>query len=132
MLNPVGNEPLGGSGRAHTPPRAIGGTLRHAFADVLTRLPAGGRRATAAFLAILWIHPFLNGNKRLARAVANEELAAAGLMPHLNVPGADRTLLAIVQDVRRTGDALPLASWLAMASRRAAELDARCARVAEP
>lgn len=71
MLNPVGNEPLGGSGRAHTPPRAIGGTLRHAFADVLTRLPAGGRRATAAFLAILWIHPFLNGNKRLARAVAN-------------------------------------------------------------
>ena len=132
MLNPIGIQPLGGSDRAHTPPGAIAGTLRHAFAGVLPRLPPGGRRATAAFLAILWIHPFLNGNKRLARAVANEELAAAGLMPHLNVPGADRTILAIVQDVRRTGDALPLASWLAMASRRAAELDARCARVAEP
>jgi hypothetical protein len=59
-------------------------------------------------------------------------MAAAGLMPPLNVPGADRTIRAIVQDVRRTGDALPLASWLAMAARRAAELDARCARVAEP
>jgi Flp pilus assembly protein TadD len=132
MLNPIGNSPLGGSDHAHTPPRAIAGTLRHAFADVLPRLPPGGRRATAALLAILWIHPFLNGNKRLARTVANEALAAAGLMPHLNVPGADRTIPAIAQEVRRTGDALPLASWLAMASRRAAELDVRYARVVEP
>ena len=132
VLNPIGSQPLGGSDRAHTPPRAVAGTLRHAFADVLPRLPPGGRKATAAFLAILWVHPFLNANKRLARAVANEELAAAELMPHLNVPGADRTILAIVQEVRRTGDALPLASWLAMASRRAAELDARYARAAGP
>lgn len=127
LLNPLGNARLGGSDHARTPPRAIAGTLRHAFADIGSRLPPGGRRAAAALLAILWIHPFLNGNKRLARAVANHELAAAGFMPHLNLAGADREVYAIAHEARRTRDAQPLALWLAAATHRAAERDARYA-----
>jgi len=63
-------------------------------------------------------------NKRMARIVANRELAAAGLMPHVNLPGANREFAAIAHQVRRTGDAGPFAEWLARENGRAARLDA--------
>jgi hypothetical protein len=60
----------------------------------------------------------------MARVVANRELASAGLMPHVNLPGANREFAAIAHQVRRTGDASPFAQWLARESGRAARLDA--------
>jgi Flp pilus assembly protein TadD len=124
FLNPITFVPRGDAELAGPSAHAISGTLRLAFGDLASRLPPGGWRATVAFLAILWIHPFLNANKRMARIVANRELAAAGLMPHVNLPGANREFAAIAHQVRRTGDAGPFAEWLARESGRAARLDA--------
>jgi Flp pilus assembly protein TadD len=124
FLNPITSVPRGDAELAGPSSHAITGTLRMAFGNLASRLPPGGWRATVGFLAILWIHPFLNANKRMARIVANRELAAAGLMPHVNLPGANREFAAISHQVRRTGDAWPFAEWLARESGRAARLDA--------
>lgn len=124
VFKPMNGVPQGDLSRAGTPPSMVAGTLRAMFAEFGSRLPAGGWRATLSFLVIVQMHPFVNGNKRLARFVANRELAAAGLMPHVNVPGLNQKITVARETLRRTGDAMPIALLLASASRQAALLDA--------
>jgi hypothetical protein len=125
LVRPANRVPQGDIALASSPPGQVAGTLRALFPAMASRLPPGGWRATIAFLAIARVHPFVNANKRLARFVANRELAAAGLMPHVNVPGLHREIAKSRSVLRQTGDATPIAMLLASASRRAAVIARR-------
>ena len=59
-------------------PELVRGTLREGFTLYQT-LPAGMPRAIYAMFLLAEIHPFADGNGRVARALMNTELSAAGL-----------------------------------------------------
>lgn len=59
-------------------PDLVRGTLREGFA-VLATLPAGLPRAIFTMFLVSEVHPFADGNGRVARAAMNAELTAAGL-----------------------------------------------------
>jgi hypothetical protein len=59
-------------------PDLVRGTLREGFTLYRT-LPAGMPRAIYAMFLLAEIHPFADGNGRVARALMNTELSAAGL-----------------------------------------------------
>jgi fido (protein-threonine AMPylation protein) len=59
-------------------PELVRGTLREGFAAHLT-LPAGLPRAIYAVFLVADVHPFADGNGRVARMLMNAELSAAGL-----------------------------------------------------
>lgn len=64
-------------------PDRVAGTLRFLFDEVLNAVPRGMPRALVLFLGIADIHPFSDGNGRIAMALMNRELEAVGLMPTL-------------------------------------------------
>jgi hypothetical protein len=59
-------------------PDLVRGTLREGFSLYAT-LPAGMPRAIYATFLVAEVHPFADGNGRVARALMNAELTAAGL-----------------------------------------------------
>lgn len=59
-------------------PDLVRGTLREGFALQQT-LPSGLPRAIYAMFLIAEVHPFVDGNGRVARALMNTELSAAGV-----------------------------------------------------
>ena len=59
-------------------PELVRGTLRQGFA-LQSTLPAGLPRAIYAMFLIAEVHPFVDGNGRVARILMNAELTAAGL-----------------------------------------------------
>ncbi len=59
-------------------PDLVRGTLRESFTLYQT-LPAGMPRAIYAMFLLAEVHPFADGNGRVARALMNTELSAAGL-----------------------------------------------------
>jgi hypothetical protein len=67
-------------------PDYVMGTLRNGF-DVYRRLPSGFDRAVFIMFMVTEIHPFQDGNGRLARIMMNAEL---------NVAGESRILIPIV------------------------------------
>ncbi len=58
-------------------PALVEGTLERGW-DRYEHLPAGFARAVFAMFLVAEVHPFVDGNGRVARAVANAELTAAG------------------------------------------------------
>lgn len=58
-------------------PEAVEGTLRRGF-DLLTGLTDPFQRALVMMLVLTEVHPFDDGNGRIARILANAELAHAG------------------------------------------------------
>jgi fido (protein-threonine AMPylation protein) len=58
-------------------PELVEGTLRKGLADV-GRLPSGFARALYVMLVVSEIHPFVDGNGRVARVMMNAELSAVG------------------------------------------------------
>jgi fido (protein-threonine AMPylation protein) len=58
-------------------PDLVRGTLREGFSLYAT-LPAGMPRAVYAMFLVAEVHPFADGNGRVARALMNAELTAAG------------------------------------------------------
>lgn len=58
-------------------PEQVEGTLARGFA-LAADVPAGFRRALYMLFLVSEVHPFDDGNGRLARAVANAELSAVG------------------------------------------------------
>ncbi len=59
-------------------PELVRGTLREGFTAYQT-LPAGLPRAIYAMFLVAEVHPFADGNGRVARLLMNAELSAAGL-----------------------------------------------------
>lgn len=127
FYKPTHSTQLAGSAHARVSPPYVSGTVRTILPEITRRLPPGGWRATLVLAAIVLIHPFVDGNKRLARFLANGELEAAGLMPHMHSPGKVRTLVQLAIEVKERRDAEPLATWLAAASRESARFDAEWA-----
>ncbi len=87
-------------------PEMVEGTLREAWAFYET-LPSGYARAIFALFAVAEIHPFADGNGRVARALANAELSAAGEI-RLLVPLAFRPdYLGALRTLSRQGNPNP-------------------------
>jgi Fic/DOC family len=59
-------------------PELVRGTLREGFA-LRSTMPAGLPRAIYAMFLVAEVHPFADGNGRVARIAMNAELSAAGL-----------------------------------------------------
>lgn len=78
--NTVGskNSPL-----SRTQPHLVTGTLRYFLNEIYIKLPPGLPRGLVAMLAIYNIHPFYDGNTRIAHTLLNRELEWAGQMPIL-------------------------------------------------
>lgn len=64
-------------------PDRVVGSIRQLLGPVRADLKPGLPRALILLLGILDLHPFADGNARVAMAVMNRELIAAGLMPAL-------------------------------------------------
>jgi len=102
-------------------PELVRGTLREGFAAYRT-LPRGLPRAIYAMFLVAEVHPFADGNGRVARVLMNAELSAAGLC-RVMVPMSYRdeymsALRALSQNDRPT----PLWRMLDRAQRWAASM----------
>ncbi len=84
------------------------GTLRRFYAGVYRQSPPGPLRAIFVHYAIGEIHPFADGNGRLARFLANFELETAGWHPLVFTDHASRSMLAALNGVRLIGELEPL------------------------
>ncbi len=70
-------EPNQAGGYTFVAPELTEGTLRHGWRRYAA-LPAGFPRAVYAMFLISEVHPFIDGNGRMARVLMNAELSAAG------------------------------------------------------
>lgn len=94
-------------GTVFVAPDMVEGTLREAWAFYETLSPGYGRAIFALF-SVAEIHPFADGNGRVARALANAELSAAG-ETRLLVPLAFRPdYLGALRALSHQGDTSPL------------------------
>lgn len=92
-------------------PSRVAGSIRLLLGELRHSLPAGLPRALFLFLGVLDIHPFSDGNGRIALALMNRELECAGLMPtvfpsHLGLKGSLAD--AMVKVRHNGGDLSPL------------------------
>lgn len=74
---------LGHERRRLAKPHLVVGTLRYYFSQIYPTLPPGVSRGLVTMMAIADIHPFFDGNGRLAQTILNRELEWAGQMPVL-------------------------------------------------
>ncbi len=82
-------EPNRSGSYAFVAPELTEGTLRHAWRRYAI-LPKGFPRAVFAMFLVSEVHPFVDGNGRMARVLMNAELSAAGQQRAL-VPTVYRT-----------------------------------------
>jgi hypothetical protein len=88
-------------------PDLVRGTLREGF-QLYATLPAGLPRAIYAMFLVAEVHPFADGNGRVARALMNAELTAAGLCRTMvPLPYRDEYLNAL-RALSRNGNPRPL------------------------
>jgi tetratricopeptide (TPR) repeat protein len=80
-----------------TAPQYLVRSVRLLLDEIRPSLPAGPGRAAFMLVAITRIHPFMDGNGRLARFAFNGELEQAGLAPVLFLPKM-RKVLTSCQD----------------------------------
>lgn len=102
-------------------PERVVGTLRHGF-DMVRSLERPLQRAAAVMFVLSEVHPFADGNGRVARAFMNAELVAAGEARVL-IPTVFRgEYLAALRAQSRQGYAMPLAQVLAFGQRLVAAI----------
>lgn len=91
-------------------PAMSSGTLRHFIGELYPALPAGLPRVATLYMTLLDLHPFPDGNSRVAMTWANRELEWQGLMPMLFTRGMglQGELGAAVRHARSTADLRPL------------------------
>ena len=90
-------------------PERVRGTLVQA-SQILPSVPAGTARAILAMFMVSEVHPFTDGNGRLARLVMNAELSAVGAC-RIIVPTLFREeYLDSLRALSRLGDATPFLS----------------------
>lgn len=105
-------------------PQAVEGTLRHGFDLLNGGLTDPFQRALAVMLLLTEVHPFDDGNGRIARILANAELAHAGQV-RIVIPTSYRNdYLAGLNGVsNRAGQGQTLIAVLDFAQRWTASLD---------
>lgn len=92
-------------------PELVAGTLREGFATMQT-LPAGLPRAVFAMFLVSEVHPFADGNGRVARLLMNAQLSSVGQC-RVVVPLCFRDeYLGALRALSRTGNARPI--WRAI------------------
>jgi hypothetical protein len=107
-------------------PSRVRGTLRRGF-ERYQALPQGFPRAAFAMFLVSEVHPFADGNGRVARVLANAELTAAG-QQRLIIPVVFRDdYLQALRAMSRLAVPAPLIKVLARAQEWAASLDWRSA-----
>lgn len=115
-------------------PQRVRGTLVQA-SQLLPSVPAGTARALLAMFIVSEVHPFTDGNGRLARLVMNAELSAVGAC-RIIVPTLFREeYLDSLRALSRQGDATPFITAMQKIHRwtaafRYADLDATIAHMA--
>lgn len=110
----------GGTSFVH--PDLVSGTLTEGF-RFHSSLPRGLARATFMMFLVSEVHPFADGNGRVARVLMNAELTAAG-MQRIVVPLCFRDeYLAALRALSRGSDPRPLVRVLDFAQEYAAAID---------
>jgi fido (protein-threonine AMPylation protein) len=103
-------------------PSLVRGTLARGFERSLA-LPPGFQRAVFAMFLVAEVHPFTDGNGRVARALANAELSAAG-QQRLIVPTILRDdYLNALRAMSHHANPIPLIRLLDRAQDLCAQLD---------
>jgi Fic family protein len=103
-------------------PRRVRGTLRRGYGHYASLAPGFQRAAFLVFL-ISEVHPFGDGNGRVARALANAELSAAG-QQRLIIPIVYRDdYLQALRALSRSGATAPLVRVLARAQAWSGEVN---------
>jgi hypothetical protein len=111
-------------------PELVTGTLLEGFRH-LQALPEGLPRAIFATFVVAEVHPFTDGNGRVARVVMNAELSAAGLQ-RIVIPLCYRdNYLQGLRALSRDGNPAPLVRILDFAQEYAAAIDWRDLKTAE-
>jgi Fic family protein len=103
-------------------PRRVRGTLERGY-EYYASLAPGFQRAAFLMFLISEVHPFGDGNGRVARALANAELSAAG-QQRLMIPIVYRDdYLGALRVLSRLGAPAPLIRALARAQAWSSEVD---------
>jgi len=100
-------------------PDEVRGTLREGFSLLATLLP-GLPRAVFAMFLVAEVHPFTDGNGRVARLLMNAELSAAGLCRVMVPPVYRDEYLAALRALSQNGNPTPVWRMLDGAQRWAA------------
>jgi hypothetical protein len=109
-------------GREFVRPDLVEGTLREAF-RIYDSLPAGFGRAAFAMFLVAEVHPFTDGNGRMARLLMNSELSAVGEQ-RIIVTTSDRgDYLAAMRGMTNSGNVDAYATVLAALQRRTRDTD---------
>jgi Fic/DOC family len=104
------------------PPMLVRGTLERGMERYLM-LPPGFQRAVFAMFLVSEVHPFADGNGRVARVLSNAELTAAG-QQRLIIPTVFRDdYLQALRAMSRRADPTPLIRVLDRAQDFCAQLD---------
>jgi len=111
-------------------PDLVAGTLRRGF-DIGTVLTSPFARAVYVMFITTDVHPFTDGNGRVARMMMNAELVAAGEV-RIVIPTVYRAnYLAALKGATHTGHYAGLQAMLAFARRYTAQIDFSSRRTAE-
>jgi hypothetical protein len=103
-------------------PSRVRGTLRRGY-ERYSALEPGFRRAVFGMFLVAEVHPFGDGNGRVARAFGNADLSAAG-QQRMTIPIVYRDdYLAALRALSRRGAPIPLVRALSRAQAWAAEVD---------
>ena len=103
-------------------PELVQGTLRAGF-EIGTRLTGPFQRAIYQMFVISEVHPFADGNGRVARVMMNAELVTAGEV-RLIIPIVYRAnYLAALRGASRTGHYPALVKTLSFARKYTAQVD---------
>ncbi len=102
-------------------PDLVAGTLREGF-GVLATLPAGLPRAIFTMFLVSEVHPFADGNGRVARAAMNAELTSAGLCRVMIPPVYRDEYLNALRALSRNANPEPLLRAIDRAQRWAAAM----------
>jgi diguanylate cyclase (GGDEF)-like protein len=117
-------------GREFVKPDLVEGTLREAF-RVYRSLPPGFGRAAFAMFLVAEVHPFADGNGRMARLLLNSELSAAREQ-RIVVTTSDRgDYLAAMRGMTNVGNVDAYTAVLAELQRRTHDTDYSSLEVAE-
>jgi tetratricopeptide (TPR) repeat protein len=112
-------------------PREAAASCAEFFATQYRLLPPGFARAVFVYFAIVQIHPFYDGNGRVARFMMNAELERAGLCPIVMPQSIAKAMPEVLRQARKDVDLRPLLFAMAEAAELTSAIVARHSSVAQ-